>query len=143
MRTRLVIAALALPVALLSACGDDNGGDATDSAPSSDAPSESESESGTPTEDPSESATEAEDPAADWLMCADVWEDGARLARGYQGCVDGETAVAADSTGCSFGRPLVTYADQFYAVPSGIIHQTAGPLEDDRGYRSAMASCRA
>lgn len=144
MRFRLVLAALALPVALLSACGDDDGDDAADpgspSAGTSDSPSASASE--TPTE-PTEEPTETEDPSADWPRCATVWRDGSRLPRGYRGCREGDTAVKADSRGCSFGRPLVIYADRFYAVPSGVIHETPGPLAKDRGYRSALASCTA
>jgi hypothetical protein len=147
MRTRLVIAALAVPVALLSACGSDDGG-ATEpeaSTSASDTPSESPSESATdtPTEAPTETPTETADPTADWPACDSVWADGARLPHGYKGCKKGDTAVKADSRGCSFGRPLVTYADRFYGVPSGIIHETMFSLKKDAGYRSALASCTA
>lgn len=139
MRTRLVIAALAIPVALLSACGDD-GADATDpGSSSSDSPSESATP--TPTDEPTEEPTT--DPSADWPACDSVWSDGARLPGGYQGCLDGEIAVKADGRECSFGRPLITYAKRFYAVPTGVIHETPGPLAKDAGYRSAMASCTA
>ncbi len=144
MRTRLVIAALAIPVALLSACGSDDGGDATDpeaSTGASQTPSESASD--TPTDAPTEEPTETEDPTADWPACDSVWSDGAKLPPGYRGCKEGDTAVKAESRGCSFGRPLVTYADRFYGVPSGVIHETAGPLKKDPGYRSALASCTA
>ena len=149
MRTRLVIAALALPVALLTACGDDDGGDATDPGSSTESSSESPSQSATdtptdtPTDAPTDQPTETEDPSADWPKCASVWRDGSRLPRGYQGCREGSTGVKADSRGCSFGRPLVIYADRFYGVPSGVIHETPGPLAKDRGYRSALASCTA
>ena len=144
MRTRLVIAALAIPMALLSACGDDNG-DATDPGSSSDSSNDaSESPAETPTgatEEPSVEPTE--DPSADWPKCATTWRDGSRLPRAYQGCREGDTGVKADSRFCSFGRPLVTYADRFYAVPTGVIHETSGPLKKDRGYQSALASCTA
>lgn len=139
MRTRLGIAALAIPMALLSACGDD-GADATDpgsSSSASDSPSESAAPSESPTEEP------PTDPSADWPECDSVWSDGARLPRGYAGCRDGEKAVKADGRECSFGRPLITYAKRFYAVPTGVIHETPGPLEKDAGYRSAIASCTA
>jgi hypothetical protein len=144
MRTRLVLAALALPVALLSACSDDDGGDGAEPTASS-TPSETASEMAEPTAPttPTETATATEDASADWPQCADVWQDGGRLPRGYQGCREGDTAVPADARGCSFGRPLVTYAGRFYAVPSGVVHETSGPLAKDRGYRSAMASCTA
>lgn len=144
MRTRLLLATLAIPVALLSACGSDEGGEGTDPEPTtsaSDSPSESASD--TPTDAPTDEPTETTDPTADWPACDSVWSDGAQLPRGYQGCKDGETAVKADSRSCSFGRPLVTYADRFYGVPTGVIHETPGPLEKDRGYRSALSSCTA
>jgi hypothetical protein len=145
MRTRLVIAALAIPMALLSACGSDDGGDATDpgaSTSASETPSESASD--TPTEaPPTTEPTETADPTADWPACDGVWSDGAQLPHGYKGCKEGDTAVKAESRGCSFGRPLVTYADRFYGVPSGLIHETMGSLKKDPGYRSALASCTA
>jgi hypothetical protein len=145
MRTRLVIAALAIPVALLSACGGD-AGDADDpgaSTGSNDTPSQSPIDAPSETPLPTDEPTATKDPSADWPACATVWRDGSRLPRGYQGCREGGTGVKADSRGCSFGRPLVTYADRFYAVPTGVIHETSGPLAKDRGYRSAMASCTA
>jgi hypothetical protein len=148
MRIRLLFAALALPVALLSACGDDDGGDATDPGATSDA-SESPSEPVTdlptdhPTDHSTDHPTETVDPSANWPACGGVWKDGARLPAGYAGCREGDAGVPADKTGCSFGRPIITYADRFYGVPTGVIHETSGPLEKDRGYRSDMASCRA
>ncbi len=144
MRTRLLFAALAIPVALLSACGSDDGGEGADPEATtnvSDSPSESASD--TPTDAPTEEPTETADPTADWPACDRVWSDGAQLPRGYHGCTEGDTAVKADSRSCSFGRPLVTYADRFYGVPSGVIHETAGPLKKDPGYRSALSSCSA
>jgi hypothetical protein len=151
MRIRLVIAALAIPAALLSACGGDDGGDAgnPEASSASDTPSESaidtpsEPPTDEPTDQPSDQPTDTEDPSADWPPCTSVWRDGSRLPRGYEGCREGDTGVPADARGCSFGRPLVIYANRFYAVPSGVIHETSGRLAKDRGYRSAMASCTA
>jgi hypothetical protein len=146
MRTRLVLAALALPVALLSACSDDDGGDGAEpaaSSTSSETASEMATDEPTAPTTPTGTASATEDVSADWPQCAEVWQDGGRLPRGYQGCREGDTAVPADARGCSFGRPLVTYAGRFYAVPSGVVHETSGPLAKDRGYRSAMASCTA
>ena len=51
--------------------------------------------------------------------------------------------MAADSRPCSFGRPLVTYAERFWAVPSGVIHEASGPLKKDPAYRSDLKSCTA
>jgi hypothetical protein len=143
MRTRLVIAALAVPLALLSACGDDDGDDATDAEETTEAssPSDDPSETSEPT-DPTE-PTETADRSATWPDCGKVWRDGATLPRGYDGCRNGDQAIEADARSCSFVRPLVIFDGRFYAVPSGTIHETAGPLKKDRGYRSALASCTA
>jgi hypothetical protein len=71
-----------------------------------------------------------------------VWRDGVTLPHTYAGCVAGGDEVAVQDRPCEFGKRLVTYADHFYAVRSGTIHRTRGPLEKDRGYRAAMASCQ-
>ena len=75
--------------------------------------------------------------------CADVWRDGEELPRAYAGCNSDEGFVAAEKLGCSSGQRMVSYGDHFYAVLGGTIHGTESPLEDDRGYRDAVASCRA
>ncbi|HET7194656.1 MAG TPA: hypothetical protein VFI99_06650 [Nocardioides sp.] len=51
--------------------------------------------------------------------------------------------MASDTLGCSSGQRMVRYGDHFYAVPGGTINETKSSLEDDRGYRKAVASCRA
>jgi hypothetical protein len=38
---------------------------------------------------------------------------------------------------------MVSYGDRFYAVLGGTIHAAESSLDDDRGYRNAVASCRA
>jgi hypothetical protein len=75
--------------------------------------------------------------------CAVIWNGGGELPRSYGGCNSNEGFVASDKLGCSSGQRLVRYGDHFYAVPGGTIHETESPLEDDRGYRVAVASCRA
>lgn len=154
MRTPRLIAALALPLALaagLSACGTDEGEGAEQSSAvettetASELPSGSESPTGselpteTPTDQPSQSPTE--EVGADWPACGEVWVEDARMPGGYAGCREGDTAVPAEKRGCAFGRPLITYADRFWGVPTGTIHEAGGPLERDRAYRSDLASC--
>jgi hypothetical protein len=75
--------------------------------------------------------------------CTVIWRGGGELPRSYHGCNSGAGFVPTDALGCSSGQRMVRYGDHFYAVPGGTIHETESPLEDDRGYRDAVASCRA
>ena len=75
--------------------------------------------------------------------CAVIWRGGGELPRSYDGCNSESGFVASDKLGCSSGQRMVRYGDHFYAVPGGTIYETESPLEDDRGYRVAVASCRA
>ncbi|MGH3306380.1 MAG: hypothetical protein ACRDOX_01720 [Nocardioides sp.] len=114
-------AAFAFVLLSLAGCGEDAGGqEAEDTAPSA-SPSTS---NGAPD-------------------CAAIWQDGNELARSYDGCNSDEGFVATDTLGCSSGQRMVRYGDHFYAVLGGTIHETESPLGDDRGYRGAVASCRA
>lgn len=91
--------------------------------------------------DPSSSASpSASNGAPD---CTTIWRGGGELPRSYHGCNSDAGFVATDALGCSSGQRMVRYGDHFYAVPGGTIHETESPLEDDRGYRVAVASCRA
>ena len=95
----------------------------------------------TPRADPSSSASpSASNGAPD---CAVIWRAGGELPRSYDGCNSDAGFVASDKLGCSSGQRMIRYGDHFYAVPGGTIHETESPLEDDRGYRDAVASCRA
>jgi hypothetical protein len=117
--------AFAFAVLALTGCGEEEGGRATDDTSSSASPSASPSTS-----------NDAPD-------CAAVWQDEGELPRSYKGCNGDEGFVSTDTLGCSSGQRMVRYGDHFYAVPGGTIHETESPLEDDRGYRDALASCRA
>jgi hypothetical protein len=77
------------------------------------------------------------------MDCAAVWQDGGDLPRSYDGCNSDEGFVAPDTLGCSSGQRMVRYGDHFYGVFGGTIHETESSLGDDRGYRVAVASCRA
>jgi len=75
--------------------------------------------------------------------CATIWQEGSELPRSYKGCNSDAGLVAPDGLGCSSGQRMVRYGDHFYAVLGGTIHETESLLEDDRGYRATVASCRA
>lgn len=76
-------------------------------------------------------------------VCSDVWSEGAELPRNYKGCDEDGVLVEADGLGCSSGQRIVRYADHFYAVLGGTIHETDAPLDEDRDYRAAERRCRA
>jgi hypothetical protein len=138
-------AAMVLPGALLlGGCGDDTASDPS-SADGSDSPSAStetsEPAEPTPSESPIE-PTETAEVLPDWPACADVWVEGAKLPGDYQGCVESETAVKAKNRYCEFGKKLVTYADQFWAVRGGTVNDAHGPLKDSKDYRDDLASCK-
>ena len=122
---RPTAAALVVAVLALAGCGDEG------STPRAADPSSSASPSARPS---------ASNGAPD---CADIWKGGGELPRSYDGCNSDGGFVASDKLGCSSGQRMVRYGDHFYAVPGGTIHETKSLLEDDRGYRNAVASCRA
>ena len=114
-------AVVAVALLALTGCGEDPGGQKAEGTSSPGSPSAS---NGAPD-------------------CSAIWRDGDELPRSYAGCNSDEGFVAADKLGCSSGQRMVSYGDHFYAVLGGTIHGTESPLEDDRGYRDAVASCRA
>jgi hypothetical protein len=112
----------------LAGCGSESGGGSASESTTSAAPSPTESEAS---------------PVPDGPACGEVWQDGRTLPGGYKGCREGDAYVRAERRYCEFGKPLITYADHFYAVRAGRIHETSSSLERDRGYKSALASCMA
>lgn len=145
MKARGTLVALLLPLALsLAACGGDSDStatdpDASDSSAATDTASPTEA---TETPEPSESPSETTPPTPDWPACGDVWVADARLALGYKGCLEGETAVKADNLSCSSGQRMVRYDDSFFAVAGGSIYETSGPLEKDKLYLQKVRTCR-
>ena len=145
MKARGTLVALLLPLALsLAACGGDSDStatdpDASDSSTATDTASPTEA---TETSEPSETASETTPPTPDWPACGDVWVADARLALGYKGCLEGDTAVKADNLSCSSGQRMVRYDDSFFAVAGGSIYETSGPLEKDKLYLQKVRTCR-
>ena len=145
MKARGTLVALLLPLALsLTACGGDSDStatdpDASDSSTATDTASPTEA---TETSEPSETASETTPPTPDWPACGDVWVADARLALGYKGCLEGDTAVKADNLSCSSGQRIVRYDDSFFAVAGGTIYETSGPLEKDKVYLQKVRTCR-
>jgi len=145
MKARGTLVALLLPLALaLAACGGDSDStatdpDASDSSTATDTASPTEA---TETSEPSETASETTPPTPDWPACGDVWVADARLALGYKGCLEGDTAVKADNLSCSSGQRIVRYDDSFFAVAGGTIYETSGPLEKDKVYLQKVRTCR-
>jgi hypothetical protein len=140
-----MLLALVLPLALLSACGDDSGSTATDPvtspSPSSSAPA-SPSGPASLSDSPTDVTTGPADPP-DWPACESIWKEGARIPASYKGCLEGSNAVASDNLSCSSGQRIVRYQDRFYGVAGGTIHQTSGPLLKDKEYLQAIGRCRA
>jgi hypothetical protein len=76
-------------------------------------------------------------------VCTDVWIGDAELPRTYKGCDEDGSYVKADGLGCSSGQRIIRYADRFYAVPGGTIHEADGSLDQDSEYQAAVRRCRA
>jgi hypothetical protein len=134
MRTRGLLAGLVVPLLLLAACAEET---------SQSASSGSSSSSSSPAASDAASTSASATPRPEGPACRAVWRNGATLPGGYSGCVAGDKAVRPSDRYCEFGRKLVIFQDRFYAVRTGTIHRTDGPLAQDPGYRSAMASCMA
>ena len=142
MKARGTLVALLLPLALsLAACGGDSDSTATD-PDASDSSTATDTASPTETAEPSETASETTPPTPDWPACGDVWVADARLALGYKGCLEGDTAVKADNLSCSSGQRIVRYDDSFFAVAGGTIYETSGPLDKDKVYLQKVRTCR-
>lgn len=154
MRTRLPTAqlrpvglatAVILALASVTACGTDGDAVVSDAGDEPTASAVPTSDSATPTEStstPDESASATPSEKLKKPQCDSVWVDGAKLPGGYQACFDAEgKRVKADGRYCEFGKPLVTYQSQFWAVPGGPIFEVDGALLDDDHYRDSLKKC--
>ena len=133
MRLARALASLTIPLLLLSACGEDTDGGAADEPKPTASPSESVSESPSPTAEPTPGSPQ----------CVDVWVAGQDLPPRYKGCYEGTEKIKKAAAECSFGRPLIVYADHYYAVSGGLIMQTAKPLGESKEFQDAVKKCRA
>jgi len=128
LRRRACACAVLVAVAL-AGCGQEDGGGSAGDPPetaSSSAPGEAESvPPGTPD-------------------CGEIWQAGAKLPRGYQGCADETGAyVERDALGCSSGQRMVRYGDRFWGVLGGTVNEADGSLARDRDYKASVRSCSA
>jgi hypothetical protein len=141
MTARGTLAALLLPLALLSACGDDSDSAAADPG-SSDSSTATATETSSPTE-PTAEATDTPSATPDWPACGDIWVADAKLPFRYKGCLEGDQAVEADNLSCSSGQRIVRFEDRFFAVAGGKIYEVPGPLDKDKQYLDMVRTCRA
>lgn len=131
---------MALAAALLLAgCGSDDGsaedGTSPSASPSSSAPASSVS----PTAEAKPTTTPAPAGTPD---CAQVWQVGSTLPKGYAGCAEAGVLVAPDGLGCSSGQVLVRYDERLWAVRGGAIAGGDTPLQDSKEYRKIVSTCR-
>ena len=63
-----------------------------------------------------------------------MWVEGGEIPTRYKGCLEGDTAVAADNLSCSSGQRLVRYQEKFFGVAGGTIYEAMGPMEKDKQY---------
>ena len=138
----LVVSAVLLSLVLLGGCGDDDR--SSDPSASDGSASARRRTARRPRSRPRRrrsrrrasrrsTPTETTEPLPDWPACADVWVVDAKLPGDYQGCLEERTAVKAKNQYCEFGKKLVTYADQFWAVRGGKVNDAKGPLEGQPG----------
>jgi hypothetical protein len=119
-------ATCALVVGLLAGgCGSDTGATSNGAE---------DTESSAATDQPTQAAAPA---------CAEIWVTGGKIPMGYKGCDDGGDFVPREGVDCSSGQWLGWYADHYYGVLGGTVREAKSSLEDDIGYRDAVASCRA
>jgi len=136
MRTRRFLVALALPMALVSACGGDSASTAADPAPTT-APASTSEVSG----DPSPSEAAGTPAPAGMRSCTSVWRVGNQLPPSYKGCAQDGVLLVADNLSCSSGQRIVRYDEQYFGVAGGTIFR-ADKLNRDRRYLDMVASCR-
>jgi hypothetical protein len=136
MRTRRLLVVLALPMALVSACGGDSTSTAADPAPTTAPASTSEASL-----DPSPTEAAGTPAPAGTKSCASVWRVGNQIPRSYKGCAQDGALLVADNLPCSSGQTLVRYDEQYFGVAGGTIFR-ADKLNRDRRYLDMVASCR-
>ncbi len=81
-------------------------------------------------------------PSSSLPACADVWVAGQDLPKPYAGCDADGTEVPAEENDCSFGVPIVTYGETFYAVPGAIVNEVPD-LATSKQFSRALKNCQA
>lgn len=92
---------------------------------------------GTPESDDSTS----ESGGPDGPSCEETWVAGQAIPGGYEGCVDGDTWVAAEATRCESGQVLIVFGDRYYGAKGAVVNDVGTPLDDSDQYRRAVRSC--
>lgn len=134
-RRRLVLPGFLLVVSgALGGCGSDDA-DSAVADPTTPASSPGEVDSSTP-----EAGLEI---PAGAPACGDIWTEGAKLPRMYDGCVAGETYVKRDVIECSSGQRVVRFDDAYYAVLGGPVQAASPSLAENGDYQEFLVGCRA
>lgn len=84
----------------------------------------------------------SEPPASGLPACSEIWVAGQDLPKKYAGCDEDGTEVSADEQMCSYGLPIVTYADTYYAVPGAVVNEVPA-LSSSQQYERALQNCQA
>ncbi len=140
MTARGTLVALLLPLALLSACGDDSDSAAADPV-GSDSPQRDRHHVADRADGRGDRLPHRRRPPG--RPAPTPGSPTPSFPFAYKGCLDGDQAVEADNLSCSSGQRIVRYDDSFYAVAGGKIHQASGPLEKDKEYLKLVRVCRA
>lgn len=90
----------------------------------------------------SSAAVTSEAPGSGLPACSEIWVAGQDLPKKYAGCDEDGTAVSADEQMCSYGLPIVTYADTYYAVPGAVVNEVPA-LSSSQQYQRALKNCQA
>ena len=88
------------------------------------------------------SAVAPEGPDSGLPACDEIWVAGQDLPQKYAGCDEDGTEVSADEQMCSYGLPIVTYADTYYAVPGAVVNEVPA-LSSSQQYKRALKNCQA
>lgn len=73
--------------------------------------------------------------------CAAVWVADGDLPGSYEGCLDGDSWVAADATRCESGQVLVVYGDRYYGAKGARVNDVGAPLDSSDQYQKAKRAC--
>lgn len=141
--TRAAAGVVAVLVVALTGCGSgEQPGDAGVDPSTSSTPT---SVGASPTPAPSTEATATQSGvAASGPVCADVWQAGLTLPRGYKGCVDKDGSwVKADVIPCSSGQVVVVYGNRHYAVGRHAVVETVTRVQQDPTFKNLRAACTA